>query len=91
MNSVTRDNVHHRYRPVLAAVSVNSRQIASIVSPRVRLIYPQYLPGTLSMSALRDVYMFAVGGDVEQSLSKPGPARVAQLFGECGLADSEEQ
>ena len=35
--------------------------------------------------------MRAVGGDVEQSLSKPGSARVAELLGECGLADSEEQ
>ena len=43
------------------------------------------------MSSLLQIYMLAVGGDVEQPLSKPGPARVAELFGECGLADSEQQ
>ena len=43
------------------------------------------------METLYDAYLQEVGGDRETSLDKPGAARMAELFIQCGLVISEEQ
>ena len=43
------------------------------------------------MPTLHDVYLHAVGGDSESSLSMPGLAHVTQLLSQCGIVVSEEQ